>query len=138
MVIFHYEVLPHIVIATSLGGSTFIVFAMPSRAKPRRLVGGHTVGLISGSLFYFMFFTGPLAEITANGTFLKVLAYALSVGLCIILMTITDTEHTPAVATALGIVTEGWSYQIVLSILLCAISLTIFRRLLDKHLQDLV
>ena len=138
MIIFHFEVLPHIIIATSLGGSAFIVFTMPRSATTRRLVGGHIVGIICGSLLYFLFFTGPLEELTANGTTLKVLAYALSVGLCIFVMTITNTEHTPAVSTALGIVAESWSYQVVLSVLLCAVSLAIIRRLMHHRLKDLL
>jgi len=137
MVIFYFEVLPHIVIAISLGGSAFIVFTMPSRATARRLVGGHMVGLICGSILYFLFFTGPLAELAANERVITILAYALAVGLCIFLMTITNTEHTPAVSTALGIVSDGWSYQIVISVLLCAISLAIIRWLLHRRLRDL-
>lgn len=137
MVIFYFEVIPHIVIAISLGGSAFIVFTMPSRATARRLVGGHIVGLICGSIFYFLFFTGPLAELAANERVITILAYALAVGLCIFLMTITNTEHTPAVSTALGIVADGWSYQIVLSVLLCAISLAVIRELLHRRLRDL-
>ena len=65
------------------------------------------------------------------------LGYALAVGLCIFLMTITNTEHTPAVATALGIVSDGWSYQIVISVLLFAVILAIVRRLLRHRLKDL-
>jgi hypothetical protein len=110
---------------------------MPSRATTRKLIGGHIIGLICGTIFYFLFFTGPLAELVAEGTLLQVLAYALAVGLCVFLMTITNTEHTPAVSTALGIVRDSWSYQIVLFVLLCALSLVIIRRLLHRHLKDL-
>jgi len=140
IILYFVEVLTHAAIVAALGASAFIVFAMPHSitARPRRLIGGHIVGIICGSLFYFLFFTGPLGELTANGTTLKVLAYALSVGLCIFMMTITNTEHTPAVSTALGIVAESWSYQIVLSVLLCAISLAIIRRLMHHRLKDLL
>jgi len=139
MIIFYFEVLPHIVIATSLGGSAFIVFTLPrsATAQPRRLIGGHIVGLISGALLYYIFFAGPLAELAANERIITILAYALAVGLCIFLMTITNTEHTPAVSTALGIVSDGWSYQIVISVLLCAVILAIIRRLLHHRLRDL-
>ena len=139
MIIFYFEVLPHIVIAISLGGSAFVVFTMPRSvtAQPRRLIGGHIVGLISGALFYYLFFAGPLAELAASERIITILAYALAVGLCIFLMTITNTEHTPAVSTALGIVSDGWSYQIVISVLLCAVILAIIRRLLQRRLKDL-
>ncbi len=139
MVIFYFEALPHIVIATSLGGSAFIVFTMPrsATAQPRRLIGGHIVGLISGALLYYIFFAGPLGELSADWRLITVLGYALAVGLCIFLMTITNTEHTPAVATALGIVSDGWSYQIVISVLLFAVILAIVRRLLQHRLKNL-
>ncbi|MFC1952419.1 HPP family protein [Chloroflexota bacterium] len=137
VVIFYFEVLPHIIIAISLGGSAFVVFTMPARATTRKLVGGHIIGLICGSIFYFLFFTGPLAELAANERLITILAYALAVGLCIFLMTITNTEHTPAVSTALGIVSDGWSYQVVLSVLLFAVTLAIIRKLLHSRLRDL-
>ena len=51
-------------IVAALGASTFIVFAMPGSvtARPRRLIGGHIVGLFCGFLCYFVFFTGPIAR----------------------------------------------------------------------------
>lgn len=63
--------------------------------------------------------------------------YALAVGLSIFLMAITNTEHPPAAGTALGVVAHAWSYQIVVFILLCAVSLAIVRRLFSSHLRDL-
>ncbi len=140
MVIFYFEALPHIVIATSLGGSAFIIFTMPhsATAQPRRLIGGHIVGLISGALLYYIFFAGPLGELSADWRVITVLAYALAAGLCIFLMPTTNTEHTPAVATALGIVSDGWSYEIVITVLLFAVILAIVKRLLQPYLRDLV
>ena len=38
---------------------------------------------------------------------------------------------------ALGVVAHAWSYQIVVFILLCAVSLAIVRRLFSSHLRDL-
>ena len=52
-------------------------------------------------------------------------------------MVITNTEHPPAAATALGIVTGGWSVEVVIFILLSAVSLAIIRRLLRGYLRDL-
>ena len=63
--------------------------------------------------------------------------YALAVGLSIFLMTVTNTEHPPAASTALGVVAHVWSYEVVIFILLAAISLAIVRRLLRSHLRDL-
>jgi CBS-domain-containing membrane protein len=43
------------VIVASIGASTFIVFALPKNhtAQPKRVIGGHILGLLSGSLLSF-------------------------------------------------------------------------------------
>ena len=140
IILYFVEVLTHAFIIAALGASTFIVFAMPHSitAQPRRLIGGHTIGLITGSVCYFAFIVGPVEELTVNWEFITWVVCALSVGLSIFLMTITDTEHPPASATALGIVAHGWSYQVVIFVLLSAISLAIIRRLLRGRLRDLI
>ena len=139
IILYFVEILTHAAIVAALGASTFIVFAMPRSviAQPRRLVGGHIIGLICGSICYFAFLTGPLGKLCTNWGFIAWFACALSVGLSIFLMTITDTEHPPAASTALGIVAHGWSYPIVIFVLLSAIGLAIGRRLLRSRLKDL-
>ena len=110
-ILYFVEVLTHAAIVAALGASTFIVFAMPHSitAQPRRLVGGHIIGIVCGSLCHYIFLTGRLGELVANWEFILWFARALSVGLSIFLMTITDTEHPLAAAIALGIVAHGWS-----------------------------
>ena len=140
IILYFVEVLTHAVIVAALGASTFIVFAMPHSitARPRRLIGGHIVGLICGSLCYYVFHAGPLGELAANWEFIYYVSCALAVGLSIFLMTITNTEHPPAAATAVSMVVYGWSYQIVLFVLLSAIGLAVARRLLMPRLVDLI
>ena len=43
----------HAVVIASIGATAFIVFAMPNNitAKPKKIIGGHLVGLITGSFF---------------------------------------------------------------------------------------
>jgi len=126
-------------IVAALGASTFIVFAMPHwiTAQPRRLIGGHIVGLICGSVFYYACFASPLRHLLDDWEFMPVLASALAVGLSIFLMTITNTEHPPAAGTALGIVANGWAYQAVIFVLVFSIALSIARRLLLSRMNNL-
>jgi len=140
IILYFVEVLTHAAIVAALGASTFIVFAMPHSvtAQPRRLIGGHTVGLICGTLCYYAFLTGPLGRLAADWEFIFIFACALSVGLSIFVMALTNTEHPPAAATALGVVAHGWSYQIVIFVLVCAIGLALVRRLLKSYLRYLV
>ena len=140
IILYFVEVLTHAAIVAALGSSTFIVFAMPHSitARPRRLIGGHVVGLLSGTFCYFAFLSGPLGKLVTNWEFTTLFVYALAVGLSLFLMTITNTEHPPAAGTALGIVAHVWSYQVVIFILLSAVGLAIVRRFLKGYLRDLV
>lgn len=133
------EVLTHAAIVAALGASTFIVFAMPHTitARPRRLIGGHVVGLAVGTFCYFAFFTGGLGSLVAGWEFLTWVVYALTVGLAIFCMAITNTEHPPAASTALGLVIHEFSYEIILFVLICAVCLALIRWLLRRYLRDL-
>jgi membrane protein implicated in regulation of membrane protease activity len=73
-----------------------------------------------------------------NWEFATLGVYALAVGLSLFLMSLTNTEHPPAAGTALGIVVQPWSYQIVIFVLVSVISLAIIRRLLSRYLRDLI
>jgi len=69
---------------------------------------------------------------------IEVIIPALSVGLSIFIMVITNTEHPPAAGTALGITVQGWNYSTVLIILTTVITLSIIKYLLKSWLKDLV
>jgi len=139
VILYFVEVLTHAAIVGALGASTFIVFAMPHSitAQPRRLIGGHLVGLVCGSLCHYLFLSGPIGRLCTGWVFAIYFISALSVGLAIFLMTITNTEHPPAAGTALGIVAHEWSNQVIILVLLCAVCLALVRRLLRGRLRDL-
>ena len=98
IILYFVEVLTHAAIVAALGASAFIVFAMPHSitAQPRRLIGGHIVGLLSGTFCYYAFLSGPLGKLITGWEFTTLFVYALAVGLSIFLMAITNTEHPPA------------------------------------------
>ncbi len=127
------------IIVAALGSSAFIVFAMPKNitAQPRNVVGGHMVGVISGSICASIFlFTGNHSE------FLMILAAASSVGLSIFIMVVTDTEHPPAGSTALAFVLHAASAGDLLYfagfILISALIITGIKHALNPKLKDLV
>lgn len=139
IILYFVEVLTHAAVVAALGSTAFIVFAMPHSitARPRRLVGGHIVGLLSGTFCHYVFLVGPLGKMVMGREFLTLSVYALAVGLAIFLMAITNTEHPPAAGTALGIVAHQWSSPVVVFILLAVIGLAIVRWLLRGYLRDL-
>ena len=134
------EILTQTAIVAALGASTFIVFAMPSSrtAGPRRLIGGHVVGIICGMLCFFMFSCDPLEEWACNYDLVTWFSYALSVVLSLFVMTITNTEHPPAASTALGIAAFGVSWETILFVISFAVFLSLARWVLRRWLIDLI
>lgn len=139
LILFFVGIITHAAIVAALGASSFIVFAMPHSitAQPRRLIGGHIVGLACGTLCHYALLTGPLGALAGNWEYTPWLAAAIAVGLSIFIMPITNTEHPPAASTALGVAIYTWSYQVVIFVLLFAIGLALIRRVLRGYLKDL-
>jgi CBS-domain-containing membrane protein len=136
-ILYFLDILTHAAIVAALGASSFIIFAMPKSltAQPRNVIGGHIMGLLAGSICYFALLYPPLG---LSEKFLYICAAALSVGLSILLMVITDTEHPPASATALGIVAYGWSLWTTAFVILFAVALSLVKYLLGRWLRELV
>lgn len=123
------------VIIASLGATAFVVFAMPNNitAQPRRVIGGHIVGLLCGFTGSFILHLLPHPEHHLSQTAF----YALTVGVSIFIMVVTDTEHPPAAGTALGVVLAGISFHIAAYVLFFSFLFTGIRLALKKHLRDL-
>lgn len=122
------------VIIASLGATAFVVFALPEKmtAQPRSVIGGHIVGLLCGLLG-----SGILQVLPAQYDPLQNAVYALSVGLSIFIMVISDTEHPPAAGTALGVVIKGFSIHVIAGVLLFSVLFSLIRWLLRNSLRDL-
>jgi len=121
--------LEHVAIIASIGATAFIVFAMPKNltAKPRNVIGGHLVGLISGFLCTLI----PHPSFSA-------ISYPFAVGLSIFIMVATDTEHPPASGTALDVAVTGFSLDVVTATMTRAILLSLAHHFLEPYLKDLV
>ncbi len=118
------------VIIASIGATTFIVFAMPKSitAKPRNVIGGHIVGLISGSL----------CALIPHPLFIhSIMVYSLAVGFSIFIMVITDTEHPPASGTALGVAIHGFSLGVTIAVIISVVILSLIHHLFKRYLRDL-
>ena len=120
----------HAVVIASIGATSFIVFAMPKSitARPRNVIGGHMVGLISGSLF---------SLIPSHSFLFSITLYSLAVGLSIFMMVVTDTEHPPAAGTALGVVVQGFSLNVAFAVITSSLILSAVHHILRPVLRDL-
>ena len=119
---------------TAIASSTFIVFMAPNSliAGPRRVLGGHGIGLAIGTLGFL------IANDVFGGTFLaRDLAAAVGVGMSMLVMAATDTEHPPAAGTVLGMVLVEDPLNPALMVLVAAIGLSLARQFFRPWMIDL-
>ena len=121
----------NLVIVASMASSIFIIFAMPNSvtAKARSIIGGHLICLIVGSL---------CGIIPHSTQFLTIMVYSLAVGLSMLIMTVSDTEHPPASGTALGVAISGFTWNLALAILIATVVLSLIHRFCRRYIKDLL
>ncbi len=127
-------------LAAGLGSSVVILFVHPSShsASPRSLVGGHTMALVMGSIFAILLFAGLVDAFLTDMAALRNFTVAVSGGLLILGMAITDTEHPPAAGTVLGMATRPWELETFGIIIGAVVLLAVIQRILRPHLHDLM
>ena len=127
-------------IVVAIAATAFIVFVAPHSmaSTPRRVIGGHVVALIVGTAFSLLYLMPGFGEHIVGSHFAADVIAVFSVGLSILLMVLTNTEHPPAAGTALGLVIGGWAPSAVLFVLLGALILSAVHRLLRPHLTNLL
>lgn len=126
------------VLIAALGASSFVAFAVPSlrASRPRCLVGGYLVGVLVGAgLSLAAQFLGD-TELLGNHT-INILFGALAVGLAMFVMVITNTEHPPGAAIALGFVLNEWDMMTILVVLAGIVSITVIKESVRGRLIDL-
>jgi len=126
-------------VIAALGATGFIVFAAPKApsSRPRAVVGGYGIGTVIGVLCHWpaqLHLVGhPVLD-----RYVAIACAAVAVGLAVFLMTVTNTEHPPAVGIALGLVVGPWRVETVAVVLAGAAVLCLARWLLRRWLKDLV
>lgn len=138
LVLLALDTVTQTVLISALGASTFICFTMPhvKSSEPRYLVGGYIIGTCVGGFislasdYSFFGFIPPQV--------IPILFGAVATGLAIFLMVLTDTEHPPAAALALGYVLNEWDVLTVFVILTGIISIAMFKEISRKFMINLL
>lgn len=127
-------------VVAALGASSFIVFTMPEAqvSRPRFLIGGYLVGIAAGCLCNYLSLAPLLTRLPIIQEFSYVVFGAISVGLAIFVMVVTNTEHPPAASIALGLVLNECNYVVVAVALIGAISLSVIKAVLRPVLKNLL
>jgi CBS-domain-containing membrane protein len=129
-IVLYFLSLQHAVVIASIGATAFIVFAMPDSitARPRNVIGGQLVGLLSGFLFSLL---------GQQVLLYSLIIYSLAVGTAIFTMVVIDTEHPPAAGTALGVAMTGISLDVFIAVTVSIILLSLIHKLFKPYIRDL-
>lgn len=132
-------------IVVAVASTAFTIFVVPNSvaASPRRVIGGHLVAVIAGTIFWSLLSIPALASASEESRYVLDIMAALSVGLSMLLLSMllmvaTDTEHPPAAGTALGLVIYEWSWSAVVFILVSSVVLSAVRIALRPRLVNLI
>jgi CBS-domain-containing membrane protein len=133
------EAIASAAIVAALGATAFIVFAIPKArsAGAKVIIGGYVVGTVLGTIWHWPAQLRPTGN-PVTDRYLALACGAVAVGLAILVMAITNTEHPPAVGVALGLAIGEWRYQTVVVIMLGVIGLCVAKWVLREWLKDLV
>ncbi len=126
-------------IIASIGASSFIVFTAPNAfsAKTRSLIGGYAAGIVSGIGCSLL--AGVIGTQGGAGWSTTVIIMgALSVGLSIFIMAVTDTEHPPAAGIALAFVLNTWNFTTVIVVITAPLLLSLMKYFFRNHIRDLI
>ena len=127
------------IIVVTIASSTATVFVVPHSiaSSPRRVVGGHVFSVLVGLVLW-----GGLDLLTGDAgsaSNLQIDVFgAAAVGLSVLVMATTNTEHPPAAGTAFGIMVVGLSFTFIAFILSAAVILSMVRLMLRDRLQNLL
>ena len=127
-------------IVVAIASTAFIIFVVPDSvaATPRKVIGGHIVAVLVASAVSGVLNIPGVEELAEDVRYIDDIAAALSVGLSILVMVVTDTEHPPAAGTALGLVIPGWTRTAVVFIISGALALSLIRIVLRPKLVNLL
>lgn len=128
------------VIVAAIGSTSFVLFITPHSlsASPRHVIGGHLIALLVGSAFAAYDSTGISQNIVAHFPLIFDVEAALAVAVSIFLMAATNTEHAPAAGTALGVVIQDYSWELVLFVVSSVVILSFVHTLIRPRLRDLL
>jgi CBS-domain-containing membrane protein len=127
-------------IIVAIASSAFIIFVVPESvaATSRKVIGGHLVAVLVATPIAAVLNISVIEAAAEDSRYVADIAAAVSVGLSILVMVMTDTEHPPAAGTALGLIIPGWSWSAVIFIMSGAIILTLIRIVLRRKLINLL
>ena len=139
LILLFLDAVKQTVLIASLGASTFIAFAAPhmNSARPRYLLGGYLVGTLAGCGLGLAA-VWLAVHVSVDAHTVQIICGAVATGLAFLLMVITDTEHPPAAALALGYVLNEWDGLTLVVVFAGIAAIVAVKELTKRFMMDLV
>lgn len=126
-------------IVAAIAASTALTFFAPHSvaASARRMIGGHAMGVSCAGIVWAILRLCH-GDPYGVGIWVEVVAGAFAVGLVILVMSATNTEHAPAAGTTLGLIVDRFPMHDVTFILTAVLILAFVRVVLARRMRNLV
>ena len=126
------------VLIASFGASAFICFTMPNvkSSGPRYLIGGYIIGTVVGGFISLIPELISIHSVPVETS--QIVFGAIATGLAIFFMVITDTEHPPAAALALGFVLNTWEPLTIVVILAGITTISLIKESIKSYMINLL
>lgn len=127
------------VMVGSIASTGFILFISPYRpvAATRRVLGGYGWAILIAGLASWVSHVLWGNHPTSAIFLLWALETAFVVGLCILAMAMTNTEHPPAAGAAFAIIGTGFDSALLLFLITSILLLVLAQRSIRRYLVDL-
>ena len=134
------DVLTQTVLIASLGATAFISFTMPhiESSKPRYLRGGYAFGILVGVVVSVLVGWLQIEHGIRMERLIVVSGAAIATGLAMFLMVVTDTEHPPAAAVALGFVLNSWDLRAIVVVLIGVTCISMLKETYKHRMMNLL
>jgi CBS-domain-containing membrane protein len=132
------DIIANGVVIAAIASSVAIVFLVPHSvaSAPSRILGGHLAAVVAAYVVVSIGLGVPGS--VAGAAWFVDLSGALSLGLVVLLMAVTNTEHPPAAGSALGLAVRHTPLEAVLFIITAAVIVAAARVVLAPRLRNLL
>ena len=127
-------------IVVGVASSVFTVFVVPDSvaATPRKVIGGHFAAIIIAMIIISLLSVFGVDGYGGGSRLVVDIAAAMSVGIGIIVMVVTNTEHPPAAGTSLGLIIHSSDWTSIVFIIGSVVLLSVIRMALRGRMIKLL
>ena len=128
------------VINAAIGSSVALLFLHPKNRQNRfkSLVVGNLIAIITFILLHFLFqlFDQDLYVSISNKNFH--IFSGISFFICLLVMTLTNSEHVPAAGTSIGLSVHEFDFRLILFVIFSVLFLYVFKLALDRYGKNII